>query len=106
MLNQEFFNVFTAWLHADVINFRDSQEVEDAARTCAADLKTRRFVLGDLIAELTRILETWELKDRMKFIDATDWLYDAETDQILKNILAIMINDLKYYQHLEKNENI
>jgi hypothetical protein len=97
MLEPEFFTVFDAWFNADVINLSDSQEVEHTARICAADLKNKIHDLENLIDHLTILLEIWEPKAMMEFVNATDadWLHDAETEQILKKILRIIIAELK-----------
>jgi hypothetical protein len=106
VLSHDFFNIFDTWFNCDVVNIYDSREVENAARACAGDLRVNRFDLKNLIPELTKILETWEPKTIMKFIDATDidWFFDEKTEQILKEILAIMINELRSHQNLERSE--
>jgi hypothetical protein len=72
MLDQNFFNIFDTWFNCDVVDLYDSQEVENAARACAGDLKENRFDLDNLMTQLTKVLETGEHKTIMKFIDATN----------------------------------
>jgi len=96
MLDAAFLNTFGAWFNVDLIDIRDAQEVEDAARACAVDYKTNIAEPEKLIAQLTKALETWEPKTVMEFIRATDvdWLFDAETERRLKEILVIIIDEL------------
>jgi hypothetical protein len=107
MLDSNFYLVFGAWFNVDLINLSDSEEVEGNARTCAVDLINKSFDPGKLIAELTEVLDTWELGTIMKFIRASDvdWKYDKKTEQILKEVISIMIDELKYHQNLAKGSN-
>lgn len=102
-LDQNFFHIFGTWFNSDVIDLDNSQEVENAARACAGDLKRSHFNLENLIAQLTKALDTWEPQTIIKVINATDvdWYSDQDTEQILKDILSIIIDELKYYQNLE-----
>lgn len=102
ILDQNFFNIFAAWFDSDVVDIYDPQEVENAARACAGDLKQNHFDLGGLIRELTEFLETWDSQRILKFINATnvDWLFDERTEHILKDALVITIDELKYHQRL------
>src|SRR5262245_48019148 len=102
-LDQDFFHIFDTWFNCDVIDLYDSQEVESAARACAGELNRSHFDLENLIAQLTKVLETWDPQIIMKFINATnvDWFFDQKTEQILKEILSIIIDELKYYRNLQ-----
>jgi len=105
MLDPAFLNIFGAWFNVDLIDLRDSQAVEDAARACAVDFRTNLPASEQLITQLTKVLETWDPKTVMEFIDATDvdWFFDVETEQKLKEIIAIIIDELGFHQNLDKN---
>jgi hypothetical protein len=103
MIDPAFLNIFGAWFNVDLIDLGDSQAVEDAARACAVDFRTNLSASEQLITQLTNVLETWDTKTVMEFIHATDvdWFFNVETEQKLKEIIAIIIDELRFH---DKNQ--
>ncbi|MBO0720502.1 MAG: hypothetical protein J2P41_06760 [Blastocatellia bacterium] len=97
MLDSNFYLVFGGWFIVDDIDLSNSEEVEDNARTCAVDLINKLYDPGKLIADLTEVLDKWEPETIRKFIRASniDWKYDKKTEDILRDVINIMIDELK-----------
>ena|SRR5262245_25586536 len=110
MIDPAFLNIFGAWFNVDLIDLSDSQAVEDAARACAVDFRTNLAASEQLITQLTKVLETWDTKSVMEFIHATDvdWFFNVETEQKLKEIITIIIDELRFHDQqasLRRSDN-
>lgn len=93
-------NVFSGWFDSDLVNVDNPQEVEDAAYSCAADLVRNIPDIGAVITRLTAMQDAWTPAIIGRFINAglIDWLYDEPTEQTLKNVLVLIIAELKHHQ--------
>lgn len=96
----KFFNVFSGWFNADLVNIDNPAEVEDTADSCAADLVRNIPDTDAVIVMLSGMLDAWTPAIIGRFINAglIDWLYDAPTEQILRHVIELIIADLPYYQ--------
>lgn len=94
------FNTFTAWFDSDLINVDDPQAVEGAMGAWANDLISSIPDVGAVIATLSGMRDAWTPAAVGRFIRAThvDWLADGPTEQTLKNVLEVVVADLKGYQ--------
>ncbi len=99
-MEDKFFNVFSGWFNADLVNIDDPQEVADTADSCAADLVRDIPDIDAVIAMLSGMLDAWTPAIIGRFINAglIDWLYDAPTEQTLRHVVELIIADLPYYQ--------
>src|ERR1035437_7207226 len=95
-INPTFFQVFCSWFNVDLIDLRDTQEVDRAAGICASDLAKQVPDVDGLIRGLNRMLSEWAPSTIMQFIHATDtdWLADAETEHILRRIVEGIVAGL------------
>jgi hypothetical protein len=102
ILDRQFLLVFCAWFNVDLIDLTDAEEVKNTAGVCASDLMKQHPDPDKLIADLTRALAQWNPSIAMQFIKATntDWLFDEETEQILKGIVSTIIEGLVYFRKI------
>ncbi len=93
-----FFEEFTAWFHADLIDADDQEKLREAAHFCASAL-SQRANPDDLINYLSGFLKAWHQDMIMRCIEATDvdWLADEEEEGLLKYIVTEITDGLKYY---------
>lgn len=94
------FNTFTAWFDSDLIDVDDPQAVQDATGAWANDLIRSIPDVGAVIAVLSGLRDAWTPAAVGRFIRAThvDWLADGPTEQTLKNVLEVVVADLKGHQ--------
>ena len=99
-MEDKFFNVFSGWFNADLVNVDDPQEVEDTADSCAADLVRNIPDIDATIVMLTNMLDDLTPALIGKFMNAglIDWLWDEETKQTLRRAIELIIAALPFYQ--------
>ncbi len=103
-MEDNFFNVFSGWFNADLVNIDDPQAVEDTADSCAADLVRNIPNIDAVIALLSGMLDAWTPAIIGKFMNAglIDWLWDEPTELILKHVLRLIIAELRYIRAAQK----
>ena len=96
-LDSKFFTIFGAWFNVDLIDLNDRREVMRTAGVCASDLMKHVPDTQDLIHRLSVTLSNWNSKIVLQFINATDtdWLYNQETEQQLKEVLREIVRSLQ-----------
>ena len=102
-LNNTFYLVFSAWFDSDLLPSSDA-EIINLAGICASDLHNKKQNLEGMADDLTRMLASWQSRDAMPFINAsnTDWLFDDEMEQLLLKVLRQVVADLRYFVEQDK----
>jgi hypothetical protein len=100
MFDGPFFGVFGAWFNVDLIDLTNAKEVKTTAGVCASDLMKKYPNPDKLIAELQDTLAHWNSNTVTPFMNATDtdWLFDQETEQVLKDIISEIIEGLIFFR--------
>ena len=95
-----FFNVFGAWFNSDLIDLSNTEAIRDATNACVCDAVRQISDLDTLISGLSAILERWNHRDVLQFINATDtdWLFDERTEQTLKGGVTDIVKELNDYR--------
>lgn len=95
------FNTFTAWFDSDLINVDDPQAVEDAMGAWANDLISS-IPMSVPSSLRCRVCGTPGRPPPSAGSSGppmlTGWLADGPTEQTLKNVLEVVVADLKGHQ--------
>lgn len=93
LLSQDFAEAFICWFNSDLINIRNHAETISLAEEVVTSLVHKGTPPSAIIEPLTYALDHWSLEviDEFSYASDTNWSFDADTENLLKDIIREMI---------------